>query len=193
MIYRDNEVKFRIFGEHNPTHQSVYSIGDGHFTVKAFCVSPGQDPEGKLSAKAYPITNGSLTFSLGRHGTEYTANWFNYRIDTEHSTFGHKAGVLNFAMIGTLELELKNSEANTTTTYTFSNIALAQGHTGGRNNWWFGSRDGKDASAELTQITCTGVDPSKNSYDFIFKRGGAGAPRAQDVNEVEITVPEELE
>jgi len=189
MTYRDNTVVFSVHGEHNTYIQSDYKVGDGSFTVKEFCVSSGQDPDGHLSAKTYSINSGKLTFSLGRHGTEETADWFNSRVDADHNTFGHTAGKLNFAMIGTLDLTIINVKEYTKESYTFSDIALAQGHAGASNNWWFGSPEGRNASSSNHTIVCTGTDSSGNSRDFTFKRGGAAEPYGQDVNDIEIYMP----
>lgn len=189
MIYRDNKVIFRMFGSHGSYYEAKYKVGNGVFIVNDYCVSNGQDPDRHLTNTSYDIKEGQLVFSIGRHGTEAVAKWFNDKVNPAHNTFGHTAGVLNFAMIGTLKLDIHNVINYTTTRYTFNHIALAQGHTGGRNNWWFGALEGKEASPKNTTIVCTGIDTNGKSQDFVFKRGGAAEPTGQEVNEIEIFEP----
>lgn len=182
MTYRDNVVIFKI---RDVSYK--YKLIGGRFSVTNYCISHGQDPARHLIRdNPYSMQNGALTFSLGRRGSKECAKWFNRLIDKDHNTFGHEAGKLNFIIIGTLELEINNLGEGTTASYTFQDIALAQGRAGSRNNWWFGSPQGEHASASDHTIDCIGVDLTGKRWYFTFKRGGAGSGQGQDVNEVEI-------
>lgn len=164
--YHDNEVSIDVNGH-------GYSLVNGKFTVTSFDVSDGQDPLGNAYSGLVQNlgSDGTMTFRLGRHGTDETANWFNTRIPAENTTFNHTAGKLNFAFIGTLELTLTGGILGTgQEKFIFQDIAIAQGHAGASNNWWFGGThcshlDGKRVSGR-------GETNSQAEISFKFHRGG---------------------
>ena len=121
------------------------------YTITESKVTSGQDPEGRVAPgtviqgeaweamdHVHQTRRGyKLVFPVGRHGSREVANWFNHRIRSDQNTFDHSAEKLNFAFLGTLRIKFTGKDAP----YEFKNIALAQGHAGLSNNWWFGGKD----------------------------------------------------
>ncbi|WP_415328764.1 hypothetical protein [Chryseobacterium sp. MMS23-Vi53] len=130
MEYRDNEVYFDTASN---------NLVKGSFTVNEFSITEGQDPKGHIYVgfTASCGSDGKFIFSIGRKGSSTVAKWFSQRVPANRTTFNHDPGELNFAMIGTLVLEFKGGKV-----CTFYNVALAQGHSGASNNWWFGGKQG---------------------------------------------------
>lgn len=174
MKYHDNEVHLTITGG--------YSIISGSYTVNQYSVSSGQDPDGYIREGLTLSfgSNGSMTFRVGRHGTESVADWFNNKVHFSQTTFDHSAGKLNFAFLGTLVLTLTGGIlGGKHKTFTFLNVALAQGHAGASNNWWFG---GQNCSyIGNNQVSCKGTDPKSFEVFFNCWRGG------NNVNQVTVT------
>lgn len=195
--YRDNRVSFTlsrftssILGP-KVEPRSGYSLNSGSFTVESFFVTSGQDQDGHIRAglKKDLDSNGSMTFSIGRKGSEDTANWFNMNIPKWQTTFNKKAGNLNFALLGTLMLELTGPIlVSGQDTYTFSNIAIAQGHTGASNNWWFGGQSCAQSSAYIggNRVACKGVNSSGSEVIFEFFRGSNAANQIQDSSTIQV-------
>jgi hypothetical protein len=165
MTYRDNDVFLPLNGG--------YSLISGTYTLNSFSITNGQDPDGHIyvGLKAAIDSNGKMSFSIGRKGSESVANWFNDRISASQNTFNHTAGELNFAFIGTLELTIKgNILGSHQQNFTFLNVAIAQGHSGTSNNWWFG---GQNCSyIQNDQVTCKGANSKGAEVSFVFLRGG---------------------
>ncbi|WNJ20216.1 hypothetical protein [Pontibacter sp. G13] len=165
MTYRDNEVVFQISGD--------YSIVEVTFQVSDFSITEGQDPDGHIynGLIAVGASNGTLSFSIGRSASGTVADFFNKLIPSTRNTFNHGAGELNFALIGTLKLMLTGGDlGQTQETFSFGQVALAQGHSGGRNNWWFG---GKNATyTGDNQVETQGRSSAKEMLTFSFLRGG---------------------
>lgn len=137
MEYHDNVVKLelkkgKLYEDNNGSF--------GYFEVKDFCITEGQDPEGKIKlGNKYSINkDGEIVFSVGRKGSKTVAEWWKDRIAADHTTFNHDPEELNFAFIGDLVLNASTSDGDICKTITFKNIGLAQGHAGASNNWWFG-------------------------------------------------------
>jgi hypothetical protein len=170
MKYHDNEVTFSPYGS------DVTLIG-GSFKIEEFAITPGQDPKGKIQAQQihYMGPDGNLHFEVGRSTDDphTVANWWNARIRPEQTTSNHPPGDLNFAFIGTLTLTVEGrAPERTRDTLTFLGVALAQGHTGGANNWWFG---GKHCShSGQNQVICYGHDSKGGKVVFTFVRGNNG-------------------
>lgn len=165
MTYHDNEVSFSL--------SSGYSIIDGSYTIDSFSVTQGQDPDGYIHAgltKSFG-SNGQMSFHVGRQGSSATANWFNTMVPGSQTTFNHSAGELNFAFLGTLKMTITGGIlGNGHGSFTFSNVAIAQGHVDLSNNWWFG---GLNCSyIENDEVTCTGTNSSGDEVSFVFLRGG---------------------
>jgi len=174
MTYRDNEVRFYLEGQN--------SLIGGSYSVDSYSVTEGQDPDGHIHAGLHKTfgSDGKMNFSVGRKGSESVANWFNNRIPASQTTFNHEAGKLNFAFLGTLKLTLSGGMLGKgQETFTFPNIGIAQSHTGGRNNWWFGGQN--CFYVQNNQVIAQGMDAKGDPVSFVFWRGGNG------VNEIGIT------
>jgi len=165
MTYHDNDVYLSI--------ASGYTLINGTYTVNSYSVTDGQDPKGHIynGLTVSCGSNGKLTFSVGRKGSSSVANWFNGQIPASQNTFNHTADDLNFAFLGTLTLTITGGLLGSNLdTITFTNVALAQGHSGASNNWWFG---GKSCSyIQNNQVTCSGKNALGAVASFIFLRGG---------------------
>lgn len=164
--YRDNEVSIDVNGH-------GYSLVNGKFMVESFDVSNGQDPLGNVYNGLVQNlgSDGKMTFQLGRHGTDETANWFNTRIPAGNTTFNHTAGKLNFAFIGTLELTITGGILGTgQKKFIFKDIAIAQGHAGSSNNWWFGGT--YCSHLDGNQVLGIGETTNGTKISFKFHRGG---------------------
>jgi len=165
MTYHDNEVVIVVGGG--------YTLVSGQYTVKSFSVTPGQDPDGKIYVGLTNTfgSNGKMSFRVGRKGSSTVANWFNNAVPANRTTFNHSAGDLNFAFLGTLTLTLTGGILGAgRETFTFSNAAIAQGHSGASNNWWFGG----DSCSYIgnDRVVCTGVNAHGTKVSFVFLRGG---------------------
>lgn len=180
--YHDNVVNLPI-ADH-------YSVKDGSFTVESFKISSGQDPDGKIYQGLKVGMSGAkneLTFTIGRHKTDEVAKWFTKRVPAGNNTFNKDPGKLNFALMGTLVLDLKASGwVPAQGPFTFKDIMFAQGSSGAANNWWFG---GKHCTNSYTDdkhsVLCFGEDANGRVISFEFKRGGEGS--ITDVNTVQVT------
>ncbi|MCG8552589.1 MAG: hypothetical protein MI799_19470 [Desulfobacterales bacterium] len=169
MTYHNNDVTFSVSA-------SGYTLKSGSYVVNDFSVTKGQDPDHKIHNGLTPRMNGDgrMTFRVGRKGSEETAAWFNNKVPAAQTTFNHTAGKLNFAFLGTLTLELTGGIlGGGKDTYTFSNIGIAQGHSGTSNNWWFGGQNCANISGN--RVSCNGIDTKGNPVSFVFLRGGNDA------------------
>ncbi|MDJ0904276.1 MAG: hypothetical protein QNJ55_36395 [Xenococcus sp. MO_188.B8] len=162
MEYQDNSVSFSLDGG------TGYVLLGGSFTIEEYSVTEGQDPDGHIKAEEKIFNDkGSMTFSVGRQGSSDVAEWFHTEIHAWKTTFNHEADDLNFAFRGTLKLKV--SAEGGEDTYTFSNIGIAQGHSGRANNWWFGGED----CIYLTEnkVSCYGTNSSGSTVEVVFQRG----------------------
>lgn len=140
MTYHDNVVRFKL------EQFRLAKDTDGHygsFVMNEHCITEGQDPDSRVKDEKYFLNeNGELSFSFGRHGSKEVANWWKSKIPANHTTFNHDPDDLNFAATGDLILNLdfgKTKEGNPIIkTVTINGVAIAQGHAGASNNWWFG-------------------------------------------------------
>jgi len=167
MTYHDNDVTFSLEGG--------YSLISGSYTVESYSVSDGQDPDGNIhdGLEVTCGSDGTFTFRVGRHGTSEVADWFNNRVPASQTTFNHDAGKLNFAFLGTLQLTITGGQlGDTQGTFTFTQIALAQGHSGASNNWWFGGQNSQNTGEN--RVTSPGTNASGDPVSFVFLRGGNG-------------------
>lgn len=178
MTYRDNDVFISMIDN--------YKLIKGSFIISDFSVTPGQDPEGKIY-KGLTMnfgSDGKMTFSIGRKGSDIVANAFNNWAPQLNNTFGHHAEKLNFAFNGTLSLTISGGIIDhDSDTFLFEDIAIAQGHKGASNNWWFGGKNcintGKD------QVNCISVNQKNKPIPFIFNRGRSNSNIAA-VNLIEV-------
>ncbi|KAF9256624.1 hypothetical protein L218DRAFT_1007176 [Marasmius fiardii PR-910] len=175
--YHDNEVDFQLAVGSTPI-----IISSGSFTVTSFMISSGQDPDHRNrigdvhTFTANTVQDQKFVFTCGRHGTSEVANFWNTNIPPYRNTFGHTAGDLNFAFLGTLVLTVGPY------TVTFTDIGLAQGHDNTSNNWWFGGKNCVRGNGNI--VTCTGTDQNGMGATFTFARGN---PLGIPVNLVNIT------
>ncbi|KAF9258074.1 hypothetical protein L218DRAFT_796533, partial [Marasmius fiardii PR-910] len=145
----------------------------GDFTVTDFKISSGQDPDNKNkvgdvhSFIGFTEYTQKFVFTCGRHGTSDVASFWNTNIPADKNTFGHTAGDLNFAFLGTLFLNVSTQDGSRRVTFT--DIGLAQGHSGSTNNWWFGGKNCKHEGDN--EVTCNGTDQNGNTVKFTFLRG----------------------
>jgi len=143
--YHDNEVQVATcFADHdgnlpysypvNPKYDQ-WTITEIYFTITAFDVTQGQDPDKCLKVgDSQASRDVSFSFRFGRKASKEVANSFNAVCPPDRNTFNHKADELNFWVKGTMALRFQNGQ-----TYTFPNTYFAQGHVGASNNWWFGN------------------------------------------------------
>lgn len=169
MSYHDNNVYL-----HQPGPFGLGSYNTHYkYEVTSYKISSGQDPHNHIyEGYTTESDSGTLSFSVGRHGTGDVADWFNDKIPSDSNTFGHGAGSLNFAFLGTLTISFTyNSFGNKREDYVFTNIGLAQGHSGASNNWWFGGEScSKGGSGN--QVKCQGTEQgSGRTVAFSFIRG----------------------
>ena len=95
MEYHDNVVKLelkkgKLYKDNNGSF--------GYFEVKDFCITEGQDPEGKIKlGNKYSINkDGEIVFSVGRKGSKTVADWWKDRMVADHTTFNHDPEELNY-------------------------------------------------------------------------------------------------
>ncbi len=137
MKYHDNDVYIK------PSGFSLFEDGNksyGTFVIDDYSVTSGQDPDNHICKKKVIQIDkdGKLTFSLGRKGSESVAEWWSSNVRKECNTFNEDPDDLNFAFEGTLTLNVDSDLLGGRKTLVFKNICMAQGHSAGRNNWWFG-------------------------------------------------------
>ena len=174
MTYHDNDIYFSI--------TEPYALINAVYTVDSFSITKGQDPDHEIytGLVAYSNSSGMLTFRVGRSLSKTVAEWFNKQVTPSQTTFDQSPDELHFAFMGTLRLSVtggilgKKSEI-----YTFSNVVLAQGHSGGHNNWWFGGQNCSHITGN--KVTCTGADSKGKEVLFVFVRGD------NDVSTVKVT------
>ncbi|AOT08402.1 hypothetical protein [Pseudoalteromonas luteoviolacea] len=102
------------------------------FEVKDYNITQGQPFDGVT------CDGRTLTVKAGRHNSSEVADWFKARINIggiAKTYSSHSPSSLNFAVTGTLTLNMKNG-----VTYTFDDFVLGQGHFASSNNWWIGSK-----------------------------------------------------
>jgi phosphatidylserine/phosphatidylglycerophosphate/cardiolipin synthase-like enzyme len=173
MTYRDNEVILSI--------SDNCSMVRGSLKIDSFSVTSGQDPYGQLysSLLASFISDGKMSFKVGRQGSDKVADWFNQQVPASKTTFNHSAGELNFAFIGTLKITVTGDIfGDGEETFEFSKVAIAQGHAGASNNWWFGGENCSYIQGD--QVICNGTNSKGGLVSLTVQRGGNG------VNKIEI-------
>lgn len=199
MDYHTNTVIFTVNGNNNNTY-----ITAGSYTVNtgdALSITDGQDPKNDNypgMVVTMPMVPASLSFEVGRKGSGQVADWFASHIASNQNTFNHNPDDLNFAFLGALRFSFATGKS-----YTFNDIALAQGHTeNGANNWWFGGKNcgylqgaaipghwGQYYDTNL--VRCTGTDQYGQAVWADFMRGGAG-PISPEGNEDNIVTIESI-
>lgn len=136
------------------------------FIRDTFCVAKSQQFKG-VSGGVYSY---KIRMLSGRHSSKKVAGCFKNWLKPCQNTFNQNPKSLNFAAKGTLFLTVLFGSM-----FTFSDVVLAQGHSGGTNNWWFGGKN------------CTYVNPNRvecisdQKRPWCFWRG-----LGLDVNEVRV-------
>ncbi|GAU79653.1 phosphatidylinositol-specific phospholipase C domain-containing protein [Fusibacter sp. 3D3] len=184
MKYHDNEVYFSCGSKAN------FTLVNGTYRISSCSITEGQDPKQKSrSGNLYNFSSdGKLNFQVGRKASKEVADWLNRNITIDNSTFGHSADELNFAFLGILRIKLKNLYAlGTETTIEFENIAIAQGNTSGRNNWWFGGRNCFNTN-DNNCVHAIGKADDGTYYCAMIRRGG-NAVNTYEVKSVEKIQP----
>ena len=128
---RENVIKFKV---------EVPLFVSGEFKVSAFVITKEQPYTLPLD-KTYTFTakNSEFTVLAGRSASSEVANQFKDWVPKNKNTFKSEPKDLNFALRGDLSLTfLIDATLDAHYTLTFKDIVLAQGNSGGRNNWWFG-------------------------------------------------------
>jgi hypothetical protein len=185
MSYHDNWVQmpFSVPGG--------YNLVTAIFTVTDFSITSGQDPDGKNhigDTKQYGGSNGSMDFVVGRSGSTDVATWWNNSFGGNRNTFNHNAGALNFAFKGNLHMELQGGIFGTNVVgYDLNNVAVAQGHSGTSNNWWFGGQDCVYQASEGDVVRCPAVGTSGYQLYLYFRRG-SGTP-VDTINCYKLEIP----
>lgn len=177
MTYHDNDVNIVTSGG--------YSLISGSYVVNGFSVTSGQDPDGNIHNGLTQTfgSDGKMTFRVGRKGSSDVANWFNGQVSADQTTFGHTAGDLNFAFIGTLTLTVSGGIlGNGQGTFVFNDVAIAQGHSGASNNWWFGSQHSTNIGNN--RVSTTGTGANGHNVSFVFLRGGNSVSQIQATPDV---------
>ena len=142
--FHDNIVTIPTDPEGNAA-VSVQPSGS-QFTVQSWSITDGQtDPKnmpfvgqvlnmGTTTNPNSPFLSGTFSFHCGRSRSGAVADFWNSNFNSSESTFGHGAGELNFAFIGTLQLEVASVTEMVRATFQnvgFAQVTLAQRTTGG--------------------------------------------------------------
>lgn len=188
MKYHNNKVYFSC------SPNVKFTLVNGTYKISNCCVTDGQDP--KRNIKPDNIYNfssdGEMSFRLGRKGSVGVADWLNEKIMIDNSTFGHSSGELNFAFIGILRLKFKNfPSSGMNTTIEFKDIVVAQGHTVGKNNWWFGGRNCFNTN-DNNCVHAIGRADDGSYYCAMIRRGGNDA-NLYEIKSVEKIQPNWME
>ncbi|EJD48877.1 hypothetical protein AURDEDRAFT_112643 [Auricularia subglabra TFB-10046 SS5] len=149
-----------------------FTFNAGSYFLSDFHITGGQDPNHHISVGQVRsfVAGGSMVFSVGRKGSGDVASWWSARIGPGQNTFGNNPGALNFAFLGSLSLNLSGGVLPGATSFTITNVGLAQGHTLGANNWWFGGQTCVRGSGDF--VRCAGTrDGTGETWHFTFLRG----------------------
>ena len=165
MTYRNNQVYLQI-------KTPGYKLLGGQYDTYARSITSGQDPEGRNNPpQTYDVSghDGSISFNVGRKGSEQVADWFSSHLGASSNTFGDSPGKLNFAFAGNLALAIQGPGLNPDTPVLLPDIFFAQGRKVLANNWWFGGLQCKRAPGFIDQASCR--SSSHPSITFTFVRG----------------------
>lgn len=188
MTYRNNEVHLLVLSP-------GYTLMGGTYDTFARSITSGQDPQDKNKPpQTYDISghDGTLSFSVGRKGSEQVADWFSHRLATYNNTFGKNPDKLNFAFAGNLALAIQGPGLNPDTPVRFPDIVFAQGRKVLANNWWFGGLYCTRVLGVLDKLVCpSNTHPSMTFTfvrGFIEERPDAGVILSNASNEVYVYI-----
>ena len=150
------------------------SFSEKVVTITSFTLNSGEDGVCVTPGQPYRWTQARgdhITARAGRHGEGYCAQRWNERVGGGKNTFNHEADELNFYVGGTLTLTFTSPSSPDTSIIKFSDIYLAQGHSGATNNWWFGGKNCSRDKRQDNQVICPGVNYGGYAQNGIFLRG----------------------
>lgn len=187
MKYHDNHVLIKFKSD-----TGEYKLIGGKYCIIDAAVSPGQDPDENLKKeKIFSFGNdGDINIRVGRHKTKEVAEWWKERIEKNFNTFYDDPDELNFAMIGNLTMEIEEISSQRIFTLYYEQVALAQGHSGTRNNWWLGcpfcyrtvGNDDLKNSDEQISMYAKGNEQVRNDY---FLTTAYRSKRGSSVNTID--------
>ena len=109
------------------------------FTEKSHSVTKGQ-PYGGVTSKVDKKGQGLIVVNAGRFGSTEVADWFMKNVGAGQTlacdSKGSAPNKLNFAVLGTLTLELTGQSP-----IVCEDVLIGQGHFGVNNNWWMGGKN----------------------------------------------------
>lgn len=113
-------------------------------------VTKGQPYAGVTSKVDKPGT-GVIVVNAGRKGSEAVATWFMKNVGSGQTlacdSKGSAPSDLNFAVLGTLTLELEGKSI------VCEDVLIGQGHFGVNNNWWMGGKNMSGAHVSISGAT----------------------------------------
>jgi hypothetical protein len=121
------------------------------FTETSHSVTKGQ-PYGGVTSKVEKKGQGLIVVNAGRSGSTGVATWFMANVAAGQTLVcdskGSAPNQLNFAVLGTLTLELTGQAP-----IVCEDVLVAQGHFGVNNNWWMGGKNMSGAHVSLSGAT----------------------------------------
>lgn len=119
-------------------------------------------------------------------GAHELCRW-NSVVSAGQCTFGHTPGDLNFAFVGTWTILLSGPGLNGQEWLSIPNVAIAQGHAGTSNNWWFGGQTCVRKDGDV--VRCAATRQNGETWHLTFLRGGNQAYNAVNVVNVVLVEP----
>lgn len=148
----------------------------GHFKIKKYSVTKDQiktDSNIKTDEVISINSSGELTFIVNRKKSSEVADWWSKEIGAKHCTFNEEPKELNFGVLGELEINVTGGVfGNNTKIIKYEDVALAQGHTASRNNWWFGGKhflylnQNRAICSNEEKIECTAIRGTQYTEEF---------------------------
>lgn len=153
--------------------KEVYTLKDVNYTISKSKVTKDKDPDGNLNAgKSYALKDGEFVFYVDRSQSSEVADWWVENIQASQSTYNDAPTKLNFAMIGTMKMDIKQSAQGWTPSnppFTFDQTALAQVHNGLYNNWIYGGSDCEWEKSYISdKVVCRGEDANGEEVKMAF-------------------------
>lgn len=190
MKYHDNHVLIKFKSD-----TGEYKLIGGKYCIIDAAVSPGQDPDENLKKeKIFSFgSDGDINIRVGRHKTKEVAEWWKERIGKNFNTFYDDPDELNFAMIGNLTMEIEEISSQRIFTLYYEQVALAQGNSGTRNNWWLGcpfcyrtvgNNDLKNSDEQISMYA-KGNEEVRNDY---FLTTAYRSKRGSSVNTIDLSL-----
>lgn len=168
MKYHENDVYFYF--------DKGYSLISGTYTIESFSITKNQDPDHNIreGLAVHCGPTGRLRFIIGRDGSgkDGAGGWFNSQVPASQCINNDTAGNLNFAFLGTLELNITGGLLGAAVgKVVFQKIALAQQKSGVDNLWWFGGHHCSYLGGDKNylQVVARGSFKGDNAF-FIFQR-----------------------